>query len=188
MKRVQLSAVLLVVALAAGLTGYYIKSPSTVYYTTTETRTLHSITSTTVKETITTYSTITPPSISGIEVDLIADVYHVVDGDTFDGFPSGRVRLADINTPERGEAGYSEAKEALTRLVLNKRVYLDVDDLYVMDQYNRLVAVVYVEYNSTHLMNVNKWLLVNGYAKLSDYPNEFNPSDWSLYVRVSSDT
>jgi len=172
MKGAQLSAILLVIALAAGLVGYYIKSPSTVYYTTTysttetktiiypttytttetrtliypttytttETRTIYSITTTTVKEAVTTYSTITPPSISGIEADLIAYVYHVVDGDTFDGFPSGRVRLADINAPEVGESGYYEAKDALTQLVLNKWVYLDVDDLYVMDRYNRLVA------------------------------------------------
>jgi micrococcal nuclease len=54
-----------------------------------------------------------------------------------------------------------------------------------MDKYNRLVAVAYVEYNSTHLMNVNKWLLVNGYAKTADYPNEFNPSNWNLYVKAS---
>jgi len=182
-KPAQLSAVLLVIALAAGLAGYCIGSSLT-----TEVRSVYYTSTITVEKTVTTFSTFTHYSIGGIEVDLTAYVYRVVDGDTFDGFPSGRVRLADINTPEMGEAGYSEAKEALTRLVLNKRVYLDVDDLYVMDKYNRLVAVVYVEYNSTHLMNVNKWLLVNGYAKLFDHPNEFNPSDWSLYVKVSSNT
>jgi len=168
----QFSAVLLVIALATGLAGYYIGSSST----------------TPVEKTLVSVSTIAQHSIVGIEADLTAYVYRVVDGDTFDGFPCGRVRLADINTPERGEAGYGETKEALTRLILNKRVYLDVDDLYVMDQYNRLVAVVYVEYNSTHLLNVNKWLLANGYAKVSDYPNEFNPSDWNLIAKVSSYT
>ena len=180
MKRAQLSAALLVVALVAGLAGYCIGSSST-----NEVRSVYYTSAVTVENTDTTFSTFTHYSTGGIEVDLTAHVYRVVDGDTFDGFPCGRVRLADINTPERGEVGYSEAKEALTQLVLNQKVYLDVDDLYVMDRYNRLVAVVYVEYNSTHLMNVNKWLLVNGYAKISDYPNEFNPSDWNLYVKVS---
>jgi len=177
-KRAQLSAAL-IVALVAGLVGYYLGFSST-----TEVRSVHYTSTVTVEKTVTTFTTFT----GSIEVDLTAYVYRVVDGDTFDGFPCGRVRLADINTPERGEAGYSEAKDVLTRLVLNQKVYLDVDDLYVMDQYNRLVAVVYVKYNSTHLLNVNKWLLVSGYAKTSDYPNDFNPSDWSLYVKVSSNT
>jgi len=176
-KHTQLTAVLLIVALVAGLVGYHLGSSLT-----TEVRSVYYTSTVTVEKTVTTFSTFT----GSIKVDLTAYVYRVVDGDTFDGFPCGRVRLADINTPERGEVGYGEAKDALTRLILNKRVYLDVDDLYVMDHYNRLVAVVYVEYNSTHLMNVNKWLLVNGYAKISDHPNEFNPSNWNLYVKVSS--
>lgn len=54
--------------------------------------------------------------------------------------------------------------------------------MYVMDRYNRLICVVYVEYNSTHLLNVNKWLLDHGYVRVNDYPNEFNPSVWRLYV------
>jgi len=66
---------------------------------------------------------------------------------------------------------------------LNKKVYLDVDDLHVMDAYNRLVCVVYVDYNSTHVLNVNEWLLENGYVELSDYSNEFDPSTWMLYLR-----
>ena len=149
----------------------------TVTTTSTVTRTLtHTVT-----------KTVTPSvvwNVSGIEVDLIAVVYNVVDGDTFDAFPCGRVRLADVNAPERDEAGYYEARRALADLILGRTVYLDVDDLYVMDRYNRLVAVVYVEYNSTHLLNVNKWLLDNGLAVISDYPNEFSPHSWSLYVAV----
>ena len=88
------------------------------------------------------------------EVDATCDVYRVVDGDTFDCFPVGRVRLADINAPELNTPGGPEAKKALTGLVLYKRVYLDVDDRYVMDRYNRVVAVAYVRYNETHLLNV----------------------------------
>ena len=122
------------------------------------------------------------PTVRGMEVDLEADVYRVIDGDTFDAFPSGRVRLADVNAPEVGEDGYYEAKEALTSLILDREVYLDVDDIYVMDRYNRLVCVVYIRYNTTHLLNVNMWLLLNGYVELDDYPNEFNPYTWKLYV------
>lgn len=171
MRSAQVSAALLVAIAVAGSVGYYagVTQSATITVTTTV------IQAASVER-----------SILGVEADLVAYVYHVVDGDTFDCFPCGRVRLADVNTPEVGEGGYGEAREALTRLVLNKRVYLDVDDLYVMDRYNRLVAVAYVEYNSTHLLNVNRWLLVNGFAKIADYPNEFNPRDWGLYVKTSS--
>jgi len=127
------------------------------------------------------YSTL-PVHSSSFEVDVTAFVYRVVDGDTFDAFPVGRVRLADVDAPEIGEAGYIEAVNALRSLVLDRKVYLDVDDLYVMDRYNRIICVVYVRHNSTHLMNVNYWLIANGYVKISDYVNEFNPYAWSLYV------
>jgi predicted AlkP superfamily phosphohydrolase/phosphomutase len=57
-----------------------------------------------------------------------------------------------------------------------------VDDLYIIDRYNRVVAIAYIRYNDTHLLNVNKWLVDNGYARVVDHPNEFKPSAWTLYV------
>jgi endonuclease YncB( thermonuclease family) len=119
---------------------------------------------------------------SGVEIDVIAVVKRVVDGDTFDAFPVGRVRLADIDAPELGTAEGEASRIALERLILGKTVYLDVDDLYIIDKYNRVVAVAYIRYNDTHLLNVNKWLVDNGYARVVDYPNEFKPLTWTLYV------
>jgi endonuclease YncB( thermonuclease family) len=121
-------------------------------------------------------------SSPGVEIDVTAVVKGVVDGDTFDAFPVGRVRLADIDAPELGTAEGEASRIALERLILGKTVYLDVDDLYVIDRYNRVVAVAYVRYNDTHLLNVNKWLVDNGYARIADYPNEFKPSAWTLYI------
>jgi len=155
----------------------------TLYTTFTSTATSTTTSTVYTTKTITTTKTAESIQIEGAEVDLIATVYRVIDGDTFDAFPSGRVRLADINAPELGEAGGQEAKDALANLILNKKVYLDVDDLYVMDRYNRLICVVFVDYNSTHVLNVNKWLVENGYAQIMDYRNEFNPSTWTLYSR-----
>ncbi len=116
------------------------------------------------------------------EIDVSGTVYHIVDGDTIDAFPVGRIRLADIDAPESGQTGYTEAKNYVSSLTYNKRIYLDVDDLYVKDQYNRLVAVVYVRYDSVYLLNVNKALVDGGYAVVSDYNNEFDPYTWTLYV------
>jgi endonuclease YncB( thermonuclease family) len=121
-------------------------------------------------------------SSPGVEIDVTAVVKRVIDGDTFDAFPVGRVRLADIDAPELGTAEGDASRIALERLILGKTVYLDVDDLYVIDRYNRIVAVAYIRYNDTHLLNVNKWLVDNGYARVVDYPNEFKPSAWTLYI------
>jgi len=120
---------------------------------------------------------------SPFEIDVTATIYKVIDGDTFDAFPVGRIRLADINAPELGDPGGYEAKEALMSLVSGKIVYLDVDDKHVMDRYGRLVCVVYVRVDSETIMNVNKWLLEKGYVEVKDYDNEFNPGDWNLFER-----
>ncbi|RLI06455.1 hypothetical protein DRO32_05485, partial [Candidatus Bathyarchaeota archaeon] len=127
------------------------------------------------------------PCQAELEVDSAAYVYHVVDGDTLDAFPVGRIRLADVDAPEAGEPGYEEAGEALRGLLMNELVFLDVDDVGVEDHYHRLICLVYVRYNSTHLLNVNKWLVVNGYADVVDYRNEFDPSAWELYVYAPED-
>ncbi|MCX8188033.1 MAG: thermonuclease family protein [Nitrososphaeria archaeon] len=119
-----------------------------------------------------------------VEIDSCAQIYHVVDGDTFDAFPVGRVRLADVNAPEIDTPEGKAARDVLIDLFeeYGPRIYLDVDDVHVMDRYNRIVAVGYLRYNSTHLMNINKWLLENGHAVVSNYDNEFNPDWWSLYL------
>ena len=116
-----------------------------------------------------------------VEIDATTVVSKVIDGDTFDTTSEGRIRLADVDTPERGESGYYEAKNFLTSLVYNKQVYLDIDDVYETDKYGRLVCVVYVSHNTTHFININKALLVEGYAVIWNFDNEFNPIAWSLY-------
>lgn len=115
------------------------------------------------------------------EIDATTVVSQVIDGDTFDTTSEGRIRLADVDAPETGESGYYDAKSFLIGLVNEKTVYLDIDDVYRTDKYDRLVCVVYVNYNSTHFKNVNKALLVVGYAIIKDYSNEFSPHGWSLY-------
>lgn len=55
-------------------------------------------------------------------------VTNVVDGNTFDVQGSGRVRLADVDCPEKWTAEGLEAKNFTEKLLLNRVVYLDVDD------------------------------------------------------------
>jgi endonuclease YncB( thermonuclease family) len=125
--------------------------------------------------------------VYGWQIDQTSSVTGVEDGDTF-YIPNDKVRLADIQAPEVGnEPGYSIAKYALSSMVGGKTVYLDTDQKSGRDPYNRLIAVVYVKYNSTHYLNVNKALLVQEVAVEMDFTNnEFSPASWTLYVRYAN--
>jgi hypothetical protein len=120
------------------------------------------------------------------EIDRVATVTRVIDGDTIDVDGGYVIRFADVNTPEVEEAGYKQAKDFVTNLVKGKTVYLDIDNKTVTDPYNRLVCVIYFDYNSTHYENLNKALLVANLAVVDDFSNnDFNPDSWSLYVPKS---
>ena len=126
---------------------------------------------------------------SDVKIDFSGIADFVIDGDTYDvTFGNGteyRVRLADVNAVELDEVGYAEAREYLKSLVYEKTVYLDVDDLYIYENHgsgDRIVGVTYVEFNATHLINVNEALFQAGHVELRNYDNEFSPYNWDLYV------
>lgn len=106
--------------------------------------------------------------------EITGKCYHVVDGDTIDVEGVGRVRLVGVNTPERGEPGYSEAKKYVKDQCLYQTVSLDVDDEKQKDKYGRTLALVYVAGT-----NLNQQLLKKGYAEIMYIPpSEFNPYSW----------
>ncbi|MCX8196114.1 MAG: thermonuclease family protein [Acidilobaceae archaeon] len=96
-----------------------------------------------------------------------------------------KVRLADINAPELSTPEGQKSKEFLASMLAGKEVLLDVDDVKVTDRYNRIVAVVLLQHNATHYLNVNAFLVEMGYATVWDHENEFNPAAWRLYVRLT---
>ena len=117
------------------------------------------------------------------EFDAVDTCSFVVDGDTFDISSGNRIRLADVDTPERGEYGYAEATRYLENWIYGKTVYLDVDDVHFYDTTGtRIVCVVYVEYESGRYLNINQALLDEGLAVLDDYDNEFSPYLWRRTV------
>lgn len=84
--------------------------------------------------------------------------YKVIDGDTIrvEGIGGNeKVRFVGVNTPERGEEGYYDAKDYIKEKCLYKTVYLDVDDARTHDRYNRTLAIVYDEDDE----NLNQQLL-----------------------------
>ncbi|MCC7553033.1 MAG: thermonuclease family protein [Methanobacteriaceae archaeon] len=78
----------------------------------------------------------------------------VVDGDTIWVEGVGKIRLVGVNTPEKNEDGFSEAKDFVIEKCLYKTVYLDIDDKKNKDKYNRTLAIVY-----TNDTNINQELL-----------------------------
>jgi endonuclease YncB( thermonuclease family) len=121
-----------------------------------------------------------------IEVNQTTTCTSIVDGDSF-YTTYGEVRLADLDCPDQGDSGYIEARTALSSLILNENIILDIDDIRETDPYDRYVCVVYVEYNATHLRNVNYYMVSNQYAVMDDYTNnEFSPYTWQPYVSKPS--
>lgn len=146
------------------------------------------------------YPCITSSSV--FEIDSVTTLVRVIDGDTIvvridwlsDKFIGEieiggeyRVRFADINAPEIDTFEGKISSRELSKLIKpGDTVFLDIDDDYVFDKYGRIVAVVFIKYNETHLLNVNEWLLYHGYAEIWDHDNEFNPWEWPLYIDINN--
>lgn len=93
-------------------------------------------------------------------------VERVIDGDTIELGNNERARLIGIDTPERGEECYEEAKQRLQRLVEGKTVEME-KDLEDRDRYGRLLRYIYFENESINLKMVEE-----GYAYAFPYePN-----------------
>lgn len=97
-------------------------------------------------------------------------VTYVVDGDTVELESGERVRLIGIDTPERGDVYYAQAKEKLEQLVLNKQVRLE-KDISETDRYGRLLRYLYV--GDTF---VNLEMVQQGYAHAYTYPPDIRHS------------
>lgn len=67
-------------------------------------------------------------------------VTRVIDGDTFETAEKQRIRIDGIQAPETGLCGADEATKELTKLILNKKVFIKVRYL---DAYRRMISEVY---------------------------------------------
>ena len=91
---------------------------------------------------------------------LFGKVTRVVDGDTVafkvHNGPIEKVRLADIDTPERDQPWGTEATTALRQWSMSKPARIEVVDT---DRYGRLVATLWVDDE-----NINRRLVEEGHA------------------------
>lgn len=79
-----------------------------------------------------------------------AEVLSVIDGDTVYIHNGSKVRYLGINTPEKGKPFYEQATDANKKLVEGKKITLQYDD-YKTDQYDRILAWVFVDGKNTSL-------------------------------------
>jgi len=100
-----------------------------------------------------------------LEESDIGVVERIVDGDTLI-INGNSTRLLGINTPERGEKYYNEAKNFLSELVLNKTVKLEyIEDRY--DLYKRTLAYIILDDK-----NINSEIVRSGFANLYIYNSD----------------
>lgn len=91
---------------------------------------------------------------------------YVVDGDTVDltidaGFKlttEQRIRMLGINTPEKGQEGYAEAKNYLINRLKDKDVVVET---YKSDAFGRYLGVIFLDD-----ININEEMLTKGFAKV----------------------
>lgn len=88
-------------------------------------------------------------------------VTKIIDGDTI-VVNGEHIRLLGIDTDERGEPCYKEAKERLSELVLNKEVEME-KELIDKDQYDRALRYIFIMNNSIEV-NINLKLVEEGLA------------------------
>ncbi len=93
------------------------------------------------------------------------EVSGVIDGDTIDvvcGRIPHRVRLLNVDTPERREPGYEQAREALARLIDGREVYLLFEEpgKPTLGRYGRLLAYVLSDSGS----NLNLEMIRGGWS------------------------
>ena len=125
-------------------------------------------------------------TVRAFEIDETTTCIRIFDGDSFVTV-FGEIRLADIDCPDSGDPGYTQAANALASLILGTPIYLDIDDVSRTDKYGRYVCMCYVKVSATQYLNVNKYLVDNGYAVVWNHDNEFNPSLWQLYYPIDAD-
>ncbi|RME03581.1 MAG: hypothetical protein D6805_05880 [Planctomycetota bacterium] len=94
---------------------------------------------------------------------------RVIDGDTVILSNDLHLRLIGIDTPERREQYYKEAKSFLQKFLSGQKIYL-VYGKDRKDRYGRALGYLFVEYDKTHLLFVNGQMVWQGYARVYPYP------------------
>jgi micrococcal nuclease len=113
------------------------------------------------------------PAFMGYE----GQITRIIDGDTL-LIDQTTIRLSLVNSPERDEPGYQEAKDfASTVCPVGSNAEFIEDSWQPTDKYGRSLGLVYC-----NDMFLNELLLTNGHANISTYfcdKSEFGSERWA---------
>lgn len=106
-----------------------------------------------------------------------ANVTEVIDGDTFVISTGEKVRLIGVDTPERGEPYYEEAKQYMVDNLLGRTVRLEAD-VSDTDRYGRLLRYVWLDSSMVNNDLVRSGLAVSKtYEPDTYYQDELDDSE-----------
>jgi micrococcal nuclease len=112
-----------------------------------------------------------PFLVSSDDIVITGKVVGISDGDTLTILDSNsrqiKIRLAEIDTPEKGQPYGNRAKEELSKLVFNKTVTIIQVDI---DRYKRVIGKVYVDnlYINKELVSLGAAWVYLDYSKDPD--------------------
>ena len=96
---------------------------------------------------------------NGFAEDLTGKVVSIADGDTVTILTDNKqtkIRLAEIDTPEKNQPYGMKAKKALSDFIFNKKVEVEV---VTIDRYGRTVGKIFLDG-----LNINKEMVKAGHA------------------------
>jgi endonuclease YncB( thermonuclease family) len=96
---------------------------------------------------------------NGFAEDLTGKVVSIADGDTvtiLDNNQQTKIRLAEIDTPEKNQPYGKKAKKALSDFIFGKIVRIEIDTI---DRYGRTVGTIFL-----NDLNINKEMVKAGHA------------------------
>lgn len=105
-----------------------------------------------------------PQIIADAQSSESAVVSRVIDGDTIEILGGTKIRFVGINTPEKSETNYLQAKTNMENMVSNKSVHL-VKDITDEDKYGRKLRYVFTEDKFVNAEQVSA-----GLASSYEYP------------------
>ncbi|WP_298746284.1 thermonuclease family protein [uncultured Serinicoccus sp.] len=96
-------------------------------------------------------------------------VVAIVDGDTVDVSNGARIRIAGIDTPERGECGYDEAGARMMKLARDRQAVLVLAGADSIDRYGRLIRYLDVDGRDVGLTLIQEGLATARYDSRDGY-------------------
>lgn len=126
------------------------------------------------KEKVQTKSTTNTSKCTGTALCITDKVTKIIDGDTI-SIKKQTIRLSLVNSPEKNQTGFSEAKSFTSTLCpVGSTITVDQDDKQPYDKYKRLVGKVFCgdKVLNSELLYKNHATILKKYCSTSEFFSE----------------